>query len=271
VTDPALVSEPRPAVLLVGGHDPSGGAGVTQDVSVARNLGIHPLAVLTTVAVQNVSRVRRRSVLSSELVRDQLDALAEEFQMGAVKTGLLGSPGVVETLADWLGDRPRLPLVVDPVPRASNGGDLAEPGTAEALVRRLLPRARVLTPNLEEASRFLGTPVGDRDALPGAAQRLRESGPDWVLIKGGHLPRGRSSDFLCGPDIAVWLEEERRGDGSVRGTGCALATALACGLAAGATVPDAARSAKQFVTRAIDRAYRAGKGRFLDSASFETA
>jgi hydroxymethylpyrimidine/phosphomethylpyrimidine kinase len=242
-----------------------------QDVAVARILGVHPLSVLTTLAVQNSSRVQGRSVLSPGLVRDQLDVLAEEFQVGAVKTGLLGSPAVVEDLAGWLSARPRLPLVVDPVLRASCGGELGDAGTAEAMVRHLFPRARVLTPNLEEAARFLGTPVEGRNVVPDAAARLRALGPDWVVITGGHLLRGRSSDFLSGPDYAGWMDEERRPGGPVRGTGCAFAAALACGLAGGKTVPDAARAAKQFVTEAIDRAYALGKGRFLNIGPFGPA
>jgi hydroxymethylpyrimidine/phosphomethylpyrimidine kinase len=266
VADPAA-AEPRVAVLLVGGLDPSGGAGIVQDVSVARSLGAHPLTVLTAVAVQNTSRVEERYDLPPRLVRSQLDVLADEFQAGAVKTGLLGSPALVEDVAAWLGERPRLPVVVDPVLAASSGAILGDPGTVRAMAQHLFPRARIVTPNLNEAAQLLGTRLDDRDAVPGAARRLRALGPDWVLITGGHLPRGRSSDFLCGPGTEEWLEEERRTGGPVRGTGCALAAALACGLARGETVPDAARAAKRFVTAGLDRAYTLGAGRFLDALS----
>lgn len=260
----AAVSEPRAAVLLVGGLDPSGGAGIVQDVSVARSLGVHPLAVLTAIAVQNTRRVEAVSGLSPALVRSQLDVLAEEFQVGAVKTGLLGSPAVVETLAAWLEERPRLPVVVDPVLAASSGGALGDPAAAQAMLRDLFPRARVVTPNLEEAARFVGAPLDDRDAVPGVARSLRDHGTEWVLITGGHLPRGGAGDYLCGPGTGEWLDAERRAGGPVRGTGCAFATALACGLARGETVPDAARAAKRFVTEGLDRAYALGAGRFLD-------
>jgi len=188
--------------------------------------------------------------------------VGEEFLMGAVKCGMLPSSGIVETLADWLAERPRLPLVLDPVLRSSSGGDLMTPGVRESLVKKLLPRCRVLTPNCEEAEVLTGREVVDRSHMPEAARMLRDLGAEWVLIKGGHLVRGRATDFLYGPDTELWLEEERRPGGDIRGTGCVLATAIACGLARGETVSKTTRAAKQFLTRAIDRAYVSGRGRF---------
>jgi hydroxymethylpyrimidine/phosphomethylpyrimidine kinase len=262
--EPKLVPvEERPTVLLVAGFDPSGGAGLTLDVAVARAFGIHPLGVLTSVAVQNTRRMARRIDLEGEAVRQQLGVLGEEFLIGSVKAGMLATAEVARALAGWLADRPRLPLVLDPVLRASSGGPLGEAGLVDALRRDLLPRARVVTPNLAELEALTGRKVGERDQVPAAARALRDLGATWVLATGGHLPRDRGADFLSGPDGELWLEEAVRTAGNVRGTGCALATAVAAGLARGEAVPDAVRGAKAFVTAGLDRSYVTGEGRFL--------
>ncbi len=264
MADPELIPvEDRPAVLTVAGLDPSGGAGIVTDAAVIRAFGLHPLTVLTGVAIQNTARVARVHPLPAGALEEQLTLLAEEFLLGAVKTGMLASAAGVESLAAWLTDRPRLPLVVDPVLKATSGGPLSEPGVRDALIKLLLPRARVVTPNLEEAAALTGLTLTDREQVPEAARALRDLGPDWVLLKGGHLPRGRASDYLAGPETGIWLEEPRS-DRRVRGTGCALASALAAGLARGESVEEAARAAKTFVTRGIEGSYVAGRGRFLD-------
>lgn len=262
--DPELVPvDDRPALLIVAGLDPSGGAGVLLDEAVTRAMGLHPVVAATCIAVQNTNRVGKRFDPPPEVLREQLDVLAEEFLLGAVKVGLVGRKESLDALAGWLSDRPRLPVVLDPVLRASSGGALAASGTENALIRGLIPRAKVLTPNLDEAAALTGDVITEREQLPAAAAALRDLGAQWVLLKGGHLPRGFAADYLLGPDTTLWLEEERVGGGAVRGTGCALSTAIAARLALGDPVEDATRTAKAFVTRAIEKAYVAGQGRFL--------
>ncbi len=254
--------EERPAVLAVAGLDPSGGAGITVDAAVIRAFGLHPVTALTAVAVENTARVARRHDLTAALLAEELAVLAEEFLLGAVKTGMLAGAGLVEVVAAWLAERPRLPLVLDPVLRATNGGALGDPDLTAALTRHLLPRARVFTPNLAEAAAFTGRLVTDRDELPDLARALRDLGPEWVLVKGGHFSRGRASDYLLGPGVEVWLEDDRL-PRDARGTGCALASAIACALTRGAAVPDACREAKAFVSAGIASGYVTGEGRFL--------
>jgi hydroxymethylpyrimidine/phosphomethylpyrimidine kinase len=253
----------RPTVLAVAGLDPSGGAGIALDAAVLRAFGVHPLTALTGVAVQNTVRFARRHDLPAALVKEQIATVTEEFQVGAVKTGMLGTREIVEVLAAWLAERPRLPLILDPVLQTTSGGDLGESGYQEALVRVLVPRARVLTPNLAEASALSGVPVAERAQVPDAARALLALGAEWVLVKGGHLSRGWAADYLASADGGTWFEETVRSPGDVRGTGCALASAIAAGLARGEAVTDAVKAAKNFVTAAIDAAYPAGVGRFL--------
>jgi len=254
--------EERSTVLAVAGLDPSGGAGLSMDTAVIRSLGLHPLSVLTGVAVQNTSRFDARIDFSPDAIIRQLDVLVEEFPVGAVKIGMIGDTKIVEALAIWLAERPRLPVVLDPVLASTSGGALGGGDVPRALLRHLVPRATVVTPNLEEAAVFLGREFTRKEEMPAAARALRDRGAAWCLIKGGHLDHGSAVDFLGGADTELWLEEDRVG-GSVRGTGCALASALAGGLARGETVPEAARTAKALVTRAVRASYAAGDGRFL--------
>lgn len=264
MADPELVPvEDRAAVLLVGGLDPSGGAGLTVDAAVVRAFGLHPLPVAAGIAVQNTERLARRDDLPAADVIEQITVVTEEFLLGAVKLGMIGRAETAEKLGAWLAARPRLPAVLDPVLRTSSGGALAESGMAQVLIRHLVARVRVVTPNVEEATALTGVEIRTRDDVPAAARALRDLGANWVLVKGGHLPRARSSDFLAGPDLEAWIEEETVGERNVRGTGCALASAMAACLAAGEGVEDAAHTAKHFVTQAIEQSYVAGHGRFL--------
>lgn len=249
--------------MCVAGWDPSGGAGVLADAAVARALGVHPLAVVTGVAAQNSTRFGARHDLPAAAVQAQLDALAQEFAPGAVKIGMPGSAETVDALAQWLEDRPRLPVVVDPVTASTSGGELASAAARQRVMDRLFSRATVLTPNLDEAKRLAFTGAPAAETVPALAGALRAKGPDWVLITAARCAGVRADDFLAGPDEEAWLEGERQPGGEVRGTGCALATALAAGLALGHGVPRAAREAKAAVAAARARAYSAGDGRFL--------
>ncbi len=255
----------RHAVLLVGGLDPSGGAGLLTDATVVRRIGLHPVLAATAIAVQNTTRVAHRYDLPARLVREQLNVTAEEFSLGAAKAGILPTVEIVETVAEWLSARPRLPLVLDPVLRATSGGELVDAASMQAIVRVLFPRSRLITPNLEETAAFTGRVIQDRDDVAKAAEALLEMGPEWVLIKGGPSSRDDASDYLASARGGAWLVAPKHTHDDTRGTGCALASAIAAYLARGTPLPEAARSAKTFVTAAIDAGYRSGQGRFLRS------
>ena len=262
-SDLALDRE-RHAVLLVGGLDTSGGAGILLDARVVDVRGLHAVAAATSVAVQNTSRLVTRYDLPASVFKAQLAVLAEEFLLGAVKTGVLPTVEIVEALAEFLAARPRLPLVIDPVFRSTSGGELVDATAIDAITRLLFPRARVLTPNLDEATALTGRAIRNREDLPEVADLLLGLGPEWVLVKGGHLSRDGACDYLASKDGGTWLDEEARLYRDTRGTGCALASALAAGLAHGEPVPEAAQAAKALVTAALDAGYVSGRGRFLD-------
>src|SRR5262245_57831258 len=185
--------------------DPSGGAGLLTDATVVRELGCHPVLTVTAIAVENTERVAHRYDLPPTLVREQLEVLSEEFRLGAVKSGMLPSLEIVEVFADWLGGRPRLPLVVDPVLRATSGGELSDQAAVASMTRLLFPRSRVITPNLEEVAALTGLTVKDRNDVPRAATALLELGPEWVLVKGGHLSGDEAADYLVSRRESTWL------------------------------------------------------------------
>lgn len=234
------------------------------DATVVREMGLHPVTAATSIAVQNTSRVAHRYDVPATVVGEQLNVIAEEFPLGAVKSGLLPSAAIVDVFAEWLSARPRLPLVLDPVFRATSGGHLVDDASIHSIARVLFPRARIITPNLDEAAVLTGRPITHRDDLPEVADALLELGPEWVLVKGGHLSRDDAVDYLASKQGGTWIAETRRAHGNTRGTGCALASAIAAHLAQGDPVLDAVRAAKSFVTAALDPGYRAGTGRFLD-------
>ena len=241
------------AVLVASGWDPSGAAGLAQDLKVLAALGVHGCGAPTALTSQGREGVRGVNPVDPALLAGQLAGLVAEQPLGAAKAGLLPGPGQVEALARALEKAPGLPLVLDPVFGASAGGSLVEPGLPKALRRGLLARVALLTPNLEEAAVLLGGErARDREGMAAQARALRALGPAAVLLKGGHLGGPDSPDCFSDAGGETFLEGGRVG-GDRRGTGCALASAAAAFLALGEDLPSAARKAKAFVAEALER------------------
>ncbi len=232
----------RGVVLAIGGTDSSGGAGLSRDAAMATRMGFLLKPVVTAVTAQTDRAVHRVSPMPLDLLDAQLRAALAEPRPQAVKIGMVASSEQVARLAELLPAD--LPLVLDPVLRASSGGDLTP---AEGL-RPLLRRAALLTPNLSESARLSGLPEAVAEAeLHDQGAALLALGPRAVLLKGGHgrgaecidhLFTGATHRRFTGPRLPV----------SRRGTGCGLATAIACALTQGATVPEACRLGKAAVT-----------------------
>ena len=243
-------------VLAVGGTDSSGGAGLAADLRVLHVLGVHASTVVTAVTAQSSVAVEDVHVDPVASVRAQLAAILGDVGADAVKTGMLACADIVLAVAEAVQGRP---LVVDPVGFASTGGILQEPGTVEALRDQLLPLATVVTPNLAEVFLLTGFVVRDENDLAEAARRVHALGPQWVLVKGGHLA-GDPLDLLYDGSSATVLRGSRVDSPHTHGTGCTLAAALAGRLALGDDVPAAAAAAKALVTEAIRRGYPLGAG-----------
>ena len=243
-------------VLAVGGTDSGGGAGLAADVKTLHALGVHASVVVTAVTAQSSTAVLDVHDVPVDTVRAQLRAVLEDLGADVVKTGMLSSPGAVFAVLEALGDEP---LVVDPVGVSSTGTSLLAPAALDLLRARLLPRALVVTPNLDEVAALAGVLVDDADGLLEAAKAVHALGPRWVLVTGGHLP-GPPLDLLYDGSSALELPGTRVDSRHTHGTGCTLASALAGHLALGADVPTAAALAKAFVTEAIRGGYPLGAG-----------
>jgi hydroxymethylpyrimidine/phosphomethylpyrimidine kinase len=240
-----------PVALTIGGSDPSGGAGIQADLKTFHRFGVYGEAVVTLITVQNTVAVSRVEVLSADLVAAQIEAVLADIPPGAAKTGALGSPEIVRTVARAARSF-GFPLVVDPVMISKHGAPLMEGG--DAVWPELLACAALVTPNLPEAELLTG--AADPRV---AARRLHEMGARAALIKGGHAA-GDATDILF--DGAEWYEfpAPRIDTRHTHGTGCTLSAAVAASLAAGLPLPDAVSRAKAFVHEAIRTNPGLGRG-----------
>ncbi|MGW2217018.1 bifunctional hydroxymethylpyrimidine kinase/phosphomethylpyrimidine kinase [Nonomuraea sp. NPDC001684] len=247
-----------PRVLTVAGSDSGGGAGIQADLKTMMAMGVHGMSVIAAVTAQNSLGVQGYWELPPEAVRAQLDSVLGDIGAQAVKTGMLASPVLVETVAEVLGAYDA-PVVVDPVGVSKHGDSLLAPEAVDTLRTRLLPVATVVTPNLWEVEQLTSVKVEDEDDLRRAADAVLALGPSWALIKGGHLP-GAPVDLLTDGTTEYRFAAERLDNRHTHGTGCTLASALASRLALGDDVPTAVGRAKEYVTGAIARGFPLGSG-----------
>jgi hydroxymethylpyrimidine/phosphomethylpyrimidine kinase len=254
------MSSPPPRVLAIAGSDSGGGAGIQADLKTMLALGVHGMTVVCAVTAQNSVGVQGYWELPAEAVRAQLESVLSDIGAQAIKTGMLASPVLVATVAAALAEfAPAVPVVVDPVAVSKHGDSLLSAGTLEAIRDQLLPLATVVTPNLLEAELLTGRSIGDEAEMLLAARDLLAMGPQWVLVKGGHLP-GRPVDLLVSRDAVLRFPGERITSVHTHGTGCTLASAIASRLAAGYDVATAVKAAKEYVTGAIAAGFPLGAG-----------
>jgi len=241
-------SKELPCVIAIGGFDPSCGAGVVADARSIEAMGAMPLAVATALTVQSGTGVRSSSAVRAALVVAQLDELVRHLPVRAIKIGQVPSAAVARALARSLSGA-AFPLVLDPVLRATGGGDLASAAAVAAISRHLVPLATLLTVNLREASILTGRRVTSIASMERAAGDLAERGAEAVLVKGGHLKGDPVDVLLAGGNPIVF--RSRRIAASMHGTGCALASAVAARLACGDELEIAVRRAREHVRRLL--------------------
>ncbi|KND39415.1 bifunctional hydroxymethylpyrimidine kinase/phosphomethylpyrimidine kinase [Streptomyces acidiscabies] len=247
-----------PRVLTVAGSDSGGGAGIQADLKTMLALGVHGMSVVTAVTAQNSLGVQGAWELPAEAVRAQYRSVVDDIGVQAVKTGMLSSAELVETVAELLTTTDA-PVVVDPVGVSKHGDALLAASALDAVRHRLLPAATVATPNLDEVLQITGVRVETEAGMRDAAAAILAYGPRWALIKGGHLP-GDAVDLLTDGREEHWLRSPRYDNRHTHGTGCTLASAIASGLAKGAAVPEAVAAAKEYVTGAIRGGFALGGG-----------
>jgi hydroxymethylpyrimidine/phosphomethylpyrimidine kinase len=254
----AATSRRKHCVLAIAGSDSSGGAGIQADLRTIAAHGLHGLSVITAVTAQNSGAVESVHRVPPRQLLEQLDAVFADFEVAAVKIGMLGSVAAVDAVADYLRKAGARHIVLDPVLVASSGAALLPPRGLAHLRGRLIPLVELLTPNLPEAEALLGRHLRSDDDMRGAGADLLALGADAVLLKGGHQ-RGRVvCDYLFAGESTTVFSHARR-PGSVRGTGCTLASAIAAGLASKLPLRDAVARAEQFLQREMQRAYRTGR------------
>lgn len=251
-----------PIALTIAGSDSGGGAGIQADLRTFAAFGVHGLSAITAVTAQNTCGVSAIQMLSQRTVQAQITATLSDFPVGAIKTGMLGTPALARAVGERMLAWPDIALVVDPVLIATTGAALSRGSVVAAMKRHLLPRADLLTPNVPEAEQLLGRRLKRREDLLDAAHELRALGARAVLLKGGHMDGDEVHDLLLSDAGEQWFSHPRIAVEG-HGTGCSLAAAVAAGLARGATLQDAVAAAIGFVHRALQQAYRPGKGEIV--------
>lgn len=262
-------SNESPVVLTIAGFDPSGGAGIVADIRAILTFGCRPVAAMTSLTFQNSAGVFGAVHQTAESLRSQILPVVKEFQIEAVKIGMLPTRELVLEVVRLLRETKMPAPVVDPVLHSSSGFELMSPAAREAWLTELMPVARLITPNIPEAETLSGMTITSESDMRAAASKLRAAGARAVLVKGGHLnDRSQVRTRRCssptvreGSDQAIDVLDEEglvtvlRGEWidapPVRGTGCMLSAAIAAGLSLGMDLPNAVSSAKRFVAGAI--------------------
>lgn len=246
-----------PIALTIAGSDSGGGAGIQADLKTFHARGVHGLSAIAAVTSQNTRGVTAVHPVPSAHIRSQIAAVFDDFPVGAVKTGMLGSAAIVRQVAREMAVRKPPWLVVDPVMVATSGARLLDASAIAVLVNKLIPLADVLTPNLPEAEALLGYPIRNAKDCAHAGNDLRELGARAVLLKGGHGSGREVVDRFFDARGVMELRHPRL-KLEAHGTGCTLAAAMAAELAKGQSPRSAARRAVAYVQRALARGYQPG-------------
>lgn len=256
-----MASSKIPIALTIAGSDPGGGAGIQADLKTFHQFGVYGTAVITALTAQNTQGVFGVHTAPATFVRAQLSALADDLPPVALKSGMLATEEIVEEVADFVeGEHWAGRYILDPVMVATSGHRLLDPDAEAAIRERLVPRAALVTPNLDEAEILVGHPVRDLAAMEKAGTALLALGAGAALIKGGHLDGERVVDLLVTPKAAVRYERPRIETTSTHGTGCTLSAAITAGIALGRPLEEAVPHALDFVARAIATAPGLGSG-----------
>lgn len=259
--------------LTIAGVDPSGGAGTLADVKTFAAFGVFPTAAITSITFQNTQGVFGAEHQSGQSVRQQIIPILDDYEVAAVKTGMLPTREVIEEVAAIIAERELKNIVVDPVVRSTSGFDLIDDAALRSLIKKLFPLANLITPNIPEAERISGVAIENEDDICDAAAVMRDLGAMNVLIKGGHFDKaeggrqkaevdeGRTAkDFLfLGAELRVF-EGDYWETRATHGTGCTLSSAIAANLALGNDLIDSVGIAKRFVNEAIRTAPIIGRG-----------
>jgi hydroxymethylpyrimidine/phosphomethylpyrimidine kinase len=248
-------------VLIIAGSDSGGGAGIQADIKTVTTLGAYAATAITALTAQNTIGVQGILPVSPDFVKRQIESVLSDIGADCIKTGMLLDHGVIEVAGETIEKAaPAVPLVVDPVMIASTGARLLDPRALDALERRFIARAALVTPNAPEAEALTGQRIAGLDDMRRAADALLKAGAKAVMVKGGHVAGDTVRDLIVTADDSFILEAERIDTHHTHGTGCTLASAIAAGLAQGLALRPAIERAHAYVQEAIRAAPGLGGG-----------
>jgi hydroxymethylpyrimidine/phosphomethylpyrimidine kinase len=253
------VSQP-PTALTIAGSDSGGGAGAQADLKTFLACRVHGMSAITAVTVQNSLGVSGFYELPPDAVAEQIESVATDIGVGAAKTGMLASAPIMAAIAETVQRLGITPFVVDPVAASQHCDPLLQPDAIDALRSVIIPLATLITPNLGEVRLLTGVEVRSRDGMADAARALHDLGPQWVLVKGGHLPDGDAADLLFDGSTFTEFTAPRRDTPHTHGSGDTLAAAITAGLARGLDVPAAVELGKRFISGAVADSFPLGSG-----------
>ena len=252
-----------PCALTIAGSDSGGGAGIQADLKTFAAHRIHGLSAIAALTAQHTRAVTAVEVPGTAFLRAQIDACFDDFDIGAVKLGMLATADVIHAVADALERHAPRHVVLDPVMVATSGARLLEPAALDALRTRLLPLATVVTPNLPEAELLLGKAIPTHDEMEAACAALLDAGVAAVLLKGGHLADAGDVVDLFADASGITRYRHPRFVLEAHGTGCTLASAVAANLCRGLALRDACRVAGDYVHDALRLGYRPGRSEIV--------
>jgi len=246
--------------LTIAGSDPSGGAGIQADLKTFSRLRVYGMSVITALTAQNTTGVESIMEIPPEFVARQLNAVLTDIQVDAAKTGMLLTVGIVEVVAQIVRQYHIRNLVIDPVIASTSGASLLTQDAIGTFCRTLLPLARVITPNIDEARILTGKTMTTAGDMEEAALQIHGMGPRSVLIKGGHMAGDEVTDILFDGTDFSHFQSGRIHSRNTHGTGCVLSAAITAELAAGKGIKEAVQAAREFVVAAIRHGLRIGHG-----------
>ncbi|MDF1527784.1 MAG: hydroxymethylpyrimidine/phosphomethylpyrimidine kinase [Sedimenticola sp.] len=254
---------PKPIVLSISGHDPSGGAGIQADIEVLAALGCHAATVISCLTTQDSCNVLELIPLNPQQMTDQIDLLFLDYTIHAIKIGLLGSADTALAVGRLLARHPEIPVVLDPILAAGGGTVLASQQLIDCLVRQIIPHTTLITPNSQEARKLTGL-----ESLDDCADYLMQKGVDAVLITGTHEASTEVINTLYRPAQSPMKWPWPRLENSYHGSGCTIASASAAGLAKGLSIEEAVISAQQYTWESLVAGWQPGKGQHIPNRQF---
>lgn len=245
--------------LTIAGSDSSGGAGIQADLKTFSALGTYGMSVITAITAQNTKGVFYVEELSSKIIKEQIKAVCEDIPPKAIKVGMVSSPEIIKDIVESLEKYPCKYLVVDPVMISKSGYSLLRPEAKDNLIKYLIPKAYIVTPNVPEAEEISNIKIDTIEDMKKAGEAILELGPKFVLMKGGHLD-GDCVDVLMGEDTFEVFKCERINRKNTHGTGCTISSAITSHLALGYDIKESVKLSKEYITGAIRYSFDIGEG-----------